>query len=228
MLTKNLPRWISTISLVIGIFTLFTGLNVQLVALFWGKTSLDHATNAYLFGALVLTIAPTIDYFKAVNKSDKDFPLLLIMLEVYLALSSLLFYWNPTGGVKVFTRIVMSLVVTLVMKIFTGQLSKLRWEFFYNPWYVMKYHWFCFKNKFKTPAYPMVLRIDWLGLGYAFLSLWFGKVAFLFGAAFLFLSSKRALSSAEAGHRRLPTAWCWINAFYFLYGFVFLGHALFQ
>lgn len=216
----NITKWFFV---AIGMVALLFGLNVQaygIVASRYGV--LDFATYFYVFGAFLLIVPPCIEYYVVTNPHDKDFSKLLIVLQIFLVVSGLLFFWKGDLVGKIVVRVGASLLVTAYLKYGLKQLPDFRWQFFFNPIRFLAYHWDCFRGKY-GPAYPLSLGIDWLGVGYAFLAYPFGKGALLLGSAYLLISAWRGYRNTRAA---IPMAWSCVNLTYVLYGSFFFVHAL--
>ena len=208
---------------VFGMFSLLAGLNIQSYAMLSSTSlSLDFATYFYIAGAVLLIVPPLIEMRTAKRDEDREFAKLLVVLEVFLVLSGILFFWKGDVLAKVVVRIGASLMVTAYLKYGLKQLPEFRWAFFYNPLLFAKYHWDCASGKY-GPAYPLSLGIDWLGIGYAFLAFSFGKAALLLGSSYLLISAWRGYRATGAG---IPLAWTAVNVSYVCYGTFFLAHAL--
>ena len=205
----------------LGMLTLFLGLNIQLWAEMKGETRLlVEASFLYVAGAFILIVPPVIDYFEAPLPSDRQFAELLIVLEVYLFLSGLLFFWNPEQGwLKVAVRIVTTFAVTGFLKDVAGHLREFRLWWLFSPYHLLKYHFDVLIGKRPNPAYALSLGVDWLGIGYVFLKHQFGAYAFSVGGLFLLISSYRGFTATRSG---ISFAWVMLNGAYLFYGGVFI------
>ncbi len=208
---------------VTGMTILFVSLNIQAAGIVVGDTSwLALAAMGYILGALLLIVPPVLERQTAESRADREFATLLIVLQVFLAGSGLLFYWDGNLPAKIAVRIGASLAVTAFLKYGLKQLPDFRWRFLANPLEFARYHWRCFTGQY-GPAYPLSLGIDWLGVGYAFLAYPFGKGALLVGSGYLLVSAWRGYRATGAS---IPLAWSVLNALYVGYGAVFFAHAI--
>lgn len=209
--------------IVLGMLTLFLGLNLHLWALMKEKELvilLTHASMLYVVGALILIGPPIIDYMEAPAREDRQFAELLIVLEVYLFLSGLLFFWNPEiVSLKVAVRVLATFAVTGFLKNVAGHLREFRLWWLFSPYHLLKYHFDVLRGKYSSPAYALSLGVDWLGVGYVFLKSPFGACAFAIGALFLFISSYRGYVITRSG---IAFAWVMLNSAYLFFGGVFV------
>lgn len=216
----NITKW-SFVTL--GMLTLFCSLNVQTMGIIQNDpSSLSYAALGYILGALLLIAPPVIESKTAKSQEKVNFAWLLIVLQVFLVGSGLLFYWDGVLVLKILVRIAASVVVTAYLKYGLKQLPLFQWSFLYNPVAFLRYHWDCLRGRY-GPAYPLSLGIDWLGLGYAFLAYPFGKGALFVGSVYLLVSAWRGYKETRAA---IPLAWSVLNFLYVSYGAFFFVHAL--
>lgn len=202
---------------------LVVGLNFQCYGVYRDAPSyLEMACYLYLAGGLLLIFPPYIEYCTTQDREQLEFSKLLIVLESFLLISAVLFFWKSNFPAKVAVRIGASLLVTAYLKYGLKQLPDFRWKFLFNPIEFIRYHIDCFRGKY-GPAYLLGLGIDWLGVGYAFLEYPFGQIAMMIGSAYLLVSSWRGYKTTKAP---LPVAWAILNFLYLVYGVFFLMHSL--
>ncbi len=166
--------------------------------------ALGFVVLLYGVGAIVLLVPPIID-----RKA------MVIILQAFLAISVVMFFWAMTWWVKIPVRIGLSLLVTGVIKYVLDVIPLFKWRYLIDP----RYYWRVLKGEF-APGYAVVLGVDWLGIGYAFNF----KIAFVIGALYLYRFAVLAWREEYAQTDRsnaLLRAWRVINGWYTIYGTFF-------
>lgn len=215
-------KWFAILVGMLG--CLFVGLNLQAKHVILKEGNLDLASIFYLLGAIILILPPIIERSEARFKEDREaekFAILLIVLEIYLIVSSLFYFVTMPLAAKGLIRACGSIIATAVLKYKLGMLEQFQWKYFYNPIEFVRYHYRCAIGKY-GPAYSLSLGIDWLGIGYAFLQFPFGSFALTLGSFFLFVSALRGYLQMKSG---ISMAWTILNATYVAYGFLFMVYA---
>ena len=219
-------KWIS---LLFGFLALFAGLNIQAYQVAYFKTINNLPSYLYILGGVILLLPPLIDIKlnsssdnqnperESIRKNNLELAKVLFILEVFLLISNLLFFWDINFWIKLAIRILLSIAVTYILKYYLEILPKFDFNWFRSPIKIFKYQIDVLKGRYPA-AYSMNAGTDWLGIGYAFLNTTFGEIALSIGSLFLTLYSIRGFKATNS-----PIAFVWmiINALYFIYGIFF-------
>ena len=203
--------------------TLLGSLIAQAAGMLKGDPSaLTIAAIGYVVGAGILIVPPIFELRSAVSEGEQRFAKLLLVLQFFLVLSGLLFFWHGDIGVKVTVRICASLGITAFLKYGLRMLPEFHWSYLFNPLKFVTYHHDCLVGRYGS-AYPLSLGIDWLGIGYAFLGTSISRFALLIGSTYLLIAS---LAGYRATRAAIPMAWSVINALYVGFGLFFVGYSM--